>query len=106
MAKWMERALIAAVVLIGAVSTASAQITTGTVNGTVVDQQGAVVPGVTVVLLSETQGTRTAPVVTNAEGSYTIPAVKADVYTVEVTMPSFKPIADRVAKIKIGRAHV
>ena len=37
---------------------ASAQITTGTVSGTVKDAQGATVPGATVVLISETKGTK------------------------------------------------
>ena len=43
---------------------ASAQITTGTVAGTVKDAQGGVIPGATVVLVSETKGTKSAPVVT------------------------------------------
>lgn len=43
---------------------ASAQITTGTVTGTVADAQG-VVPGATVVMVSETKGTKSAPQVTD-----------------------------------------
>ena len=69
---------------------ALAQITTGTVTGRVVDSSGAVVPGAKVVLVSETRGTRTAPVVTNTTGDYVFPYVTADTYTVEVTMTSFK----------------
>ena len=42
---------------------ASAQITTGNVTGTVKDAQGGVVPGATVVLISEARGTKLAPVV-------------------------------------------
>ena len=41
--------------------TALAQITTGNVAGTVKDAQGGVVPGATVVLVSETKGTKSAP---------------------------------------------
>src|SRR5262249_60080461 len=44
---------------------AVAQITTGTVSGNVKDPSGAVVPGATVVLVSETRATRSAPAVTN-----------------------------------------
>src|ERR1700755_581082 len=40
---------------------ARAQITTGTVSGTVKDVQGGVVPGATVVLISETKGTKSQP---------------------------------------------
>src|SRR5690242_18246599 len=49
---------------------ASAQIATGTVTGTVTDQSGGTVPGATVVLLSESQGTKLAPQVTNTNGIY------------------------------------
>jgi hypothetical protein len=69
---------------------ALAQITTGTVTGRIVDSTGGVIPGANVVLISETRGTRTAPVVTNATGDYVFPNVAADTYTVEVTIASFK----------------
>src|SRR5262245_35924670 len=67
-----------------------AQITTGTVLGTVVDQQGGAIPGATVVLTSDSQGTKTAPVVTNATGDFLFPNVRPDTYTIEVSMPAFK----------------
>jgi hypothetical protein len=76
----------------GAARPASAQITTGTVSGTVKDPQGGVIPGATVTLLSETQGTRGTPVVTNATGDFVFPNVVADTYTVQVEMPSFKTL--------------
>ena len=54
--RYMGRlALIFAVIIAGAVH-AAAQITTGTVSGTIKDAQGGVIPGATVVLISETQG--------------------------------------------------
>jgi hypothetical protein len=71
---------------------AAAQITTGTVTGTVRDPQGGVIPGATVVLISESRGTRLAPVVTNATGDFVVPNVTADTYTVEVTLESFKTV--------------
>ena len=71
---------------------ALAQITTGNVAGTVKDAQGGVVPGATVVLVSETKATKSAPAVTNAEGDYVFPNVTADTYTVEVTMEGFKTL--------------
>src|SRR5207237_82910 len=63
-----------------------------TASGTVKDQQGAVVPGATVTLISDTQGTKTAPVVTNLTGDFVFPNVPADTYTVQVEMPSFKTL--------------
>ena len=54
---------------------ALAQITTGNVAGTVKDAQGGVVPGATVVLVSETRGTKSRPAVTNDTGDYVFPNV-------------------------------
>src|SRR5438046_7119269 len=80
------------VVFAGAL-TASAQITTGTVSGTIKDVTGAVVPGATVVLVSEAKGTRSVPAVTNGSGDYVFPNITADTYTVEVTLEGFHTIS-------------
>ena len=72
-----------------AVVPVSAQITTGTVAGSVKDEQGLAVPGASVTLFSEARGTRMAPVVTNATGDFVIPNVTPDTYTVEVAMSGF-----------------
>jgi hypothetical protein len=66
-------AIATCVVLATLTSTAAAQITPGTVSGAVKDGQGLRVPGATVALESESRGTRTAPVVTNATGDFVIP---------------------------------
>src|SRR5688500_1069233 len=85
------RGLFAALtLLLAAAMPVSAQITTGTVAGTVKDAQGGVVPGATVVLISEARGTKLAPVSTNEVGGYVIPNVTADTYTVEISMDGFK----------------
>jgi hypothetical protein len=90
-----SRSVIAAAcllaLLVGAGS-AAAQITTGTVLGNVKDSTGGVVPGATVVLVSESRGTKSVPAVTNAAGDYVFPNVTGDVYTVEVTMDGFKTV--------------
>ncbi|HWB30251.1 MAG TPA: carboxypeptidase-like regulatory domain-containing protein, partial [Vicinamibacterales bacterium] len=83
---------VALSLLMATAASVSAQITTGTVAGTIKDATGAVVPGATVVLTSEARGTKMAPVVTNADGDFVIPNVTADTYTVEVTMTGFRPI--------------
>src|SRR3954447_9962712 len=88
----LER-LGAALMICGLAATpALAQITTGNVAGSVKDPQGGVVPGATVVLISETKSTKSAPAVTSASGDYVFPNVTADTYTVEVTMEGFKTI--------------
>jgi hypothetical protein len=83
-------ALLAACVL--ASSAAFAQITTGTIAGTVRDQQGGVIPSATVVLISEARGTKSAPAMTTATGDFVFPNVTADVYTVEVSLDGFKTV--------------
>ena len=83
----------ALMVLLFAANPVSAQITTGNITGTVKDAQGGVVPGATVVLISEARGTKLAPVTTNETGDYVFPNVTADTYTVEVTMDGFKTVA-------------
>ena len=74
--KRTSRVLVTVLVLALAASVpAGAQITTGTVTGTVKDIQGGLVPGAAVVLISESKGIRIAPTVTNATGDYVFPNV-------------------------------
>ena len=81
---------ISAIVLLVASGPAFAQVSTGTVAGTVKDAQGGVIPGATVTLISEARGTRSTSVVTNETGDFVFVNVTADTYTVEVTLESFK----------------
>ena len=87
---WRVMAAVLMSALLGA--PAAAQITTGNISGTVLDAQGAVVPGATVTLISDTKGTKLAPVVTGENGTYPFPNVTPDTYTVEVTMDGFKTL--------------
>ncbi len=62
--------------------------TTGTVEGTITDQSGAPLPGVSVELTSPNlQGTRTA--VTSADGRYRFPSVPPGAYKVTGTLSGF-----------------
>ena len=81
---------------------ATAQITTGTVLGNVKDSTGGVVPGATVVLISESRGTKSVPAVTNATGDYVFPNVTPDTYTVEVTMDGFRTVQRPGIKVSGG----
>ena len=92
----------ALMVLLFAANPVSAQITTGSVTGIVKDAQGGVVPGATVVLISEARGTKLAPVTTNDTGGYVIPNVTADTYTVEVSMDGFKTVRRQGIKVSGG----
>jgi hypothetical protein len=90
-----SRSVLAAACLIAVWITAapaSAQITTGTVVGNVKDTTGGVVPGATVVLISEARGTKSVPAITNDTGDFVIPNVTPDTYTVEITMDGFRTV--------------
>ena len=66
-----------------------AQSGTTKVSGTVKDQQGASVPGATVILSNPDTGfSRT--VITNDEGIYSFPAISSGNYQIEVTASNFK----------------
>jgi Carboxypeptidase regulatory-like domain len=69
---------------------ARGQATTGTVTGTVKDTQGGVLPGASLVLISEGRGTRSAVVTTNGSGDYVFANLAPDTYAVEATMSGFK----------------
>jgi hypothetical protein len=91
----MRRGLLALLLGVAAAWTcsvlpAAAQVTTGTVSGTVSDAQGGVIPGATVTLISESRGTRLTDVVTGSAGDFTIPNVPGDTYTVQVVLQGFK----------------
>lgn len=90
--KLSVRTLPVALLLWALALPASAQISTGTVSGTVRDVQGGVIPGATVTLVSEARGTRSSPVVTNESGDFVFVNMVADTYTIEVTLESFKTL--------------
>ena len=73
---------------------------TGTITGTVKDAQGGVVPGATVTLTSESRGTVSTPVTTNATGDFVFPNLTADTYTVQIEMPSFRTL--RRGKVEVN----
>ena len=84
------RRLLLVLVLLGLSSTASllAQAT-GSIVGTVTDESGAVLPGVTIEVTNvETGQTRTA--VTGEDGYYSVPLLRPGGYQVKGTLNGFK----------------
>ena len=94
---------IAAACVLGLASIASAQITTGSITGTVRDGQGGVIPGATVILTSDTQGTKSSPVVSDANGDFTFVNLRADTYTIEISMPSFSTLKRSGLQVSPGQ---
>src|SRR5260221_2763408 len=85
---WMGRAMAVVIIVLLAAGAVFAQ-TTGTVVGAVKDSQGAVIPGATVTLVSETRGTSLETQTTQA-GAFEFTNITADTYTVRITLTGFK----------------
>ena len=83
-------ASLAALVLVVGAATAGAQTFTGSITGTVVDEQGAAVPGASVTVTGKTRPRTT---VTEADGTYRFAGLDPGVYEVTVEMASFRPQA-------------
>jgi len=77
-----------------------AQSLTGTVSGVVKDEQGGVLPGVTVTLAGKTAA-RTA--ITDAEGAYRFPAVEVGTYTVTANLSGFRPKRQDNVIVSLGK---
>jgi Carboxypeptidase regulatory-like domain len=87
--------------LLLASSAAFAQTDSGRITGAVKDQNGAIVPGVTVTATNGRTGDqRTA--VANADGSYTIAALKASVYSITATGTSLSAKVEDVS-LNVGQ---
>ena len=80
-------ALGALLVILSAAGLA-AQSSTGAMRGTVKDAQG-VIPGATVTLTNEANGT-SRETVTNESGAYSFPALEVGTYSVRVAVPGFR----------------
>ena len=69
--------------------TARAQGPTGRIEGFVRDEQGAVLPGVTVTVRNQASGV-TRTVVTEPDGRFAFPALAPGNYTLSATLPGFQ----------------
>ncbi|MBI3895298.1 MAG: TonB-dependent receptor [Acidobacteria bacterium] len=81
---------------------ALAQVTTGTISGTVSDSTGAVIPGATVTLRNtETGISRT--ITTNARGRYTAQQLGLGMFEVTAEAPGFQSVVRTGIEMTIGR---
>ena len=89
-------------VMVGMAVPAAAQLVTGTVTGSVKDQQGGLMPGVTVVLIDESRGTTLSPTVTNTKGDFVLSNIPSGTYTLKVTMDGFKTLNRKGVAVSAG----
>jgi len=99
----MRRITVAAVfVLIAMAATVNAQQGTGDLRGKIVDSQQAVMPGVTVTVRNQENGTfRTT--VSGVDGSYFVSAMNPGVYQVEAMLDGFRPYERKEVRLEVGR---
>ena len=93
MRHWWKRIVLAPsllfVCLTAVESTAWAQGPVGTINGSILDPTGAVVPGAAVVAVNNATGVESRTTSTSA-GAYTLPYLPSGTYTIRVSAPNFK----------------
>ncbi len=85
---------LTALLVIGLGSSAHAQLTRGTISGTVKDNTGALLPGVSVTITNNATGVART-VVTNESGFYRAPALEPGTYTVKAELQGFKVLENR-----------
>src|SRR5215813_2984302 len=99
----MKFAISLVIVCVLAVS-ALAQVSTGTLVGTVVDQNDASVAGATVEVTDNATG-KVRTVQASSEGTFTVPQLDVGTYTVKVTAQGFKTFTATELKIDVGRPY-
>ena len=96
---WVALAMVAALILAG--PTAKAQTSSATLDGTVLDASGAVVPGATITLKNEASGDERT-VTSNGEGYFNFAAIPPNSYTLRVTRQGFATWAEKGLVINSG----
>ncbi len=82
--------------------TASAQVATGTITGTVTDAKGAAMSGVSVNVHNSDTGVAVPAVTTNDSGSYTAPFLQPGTYEVTATQSGFATVDHKGIVVQVG----
>ena len=93
--------LLSLAVCLSFASSARAQTVTATLNGTVTDQRGAVVPGANVTVTNNSTGLQRQATTTD-EGGFTVPLLPPSTYTVSVEREGFAPIEVRNVVLNVN----
>ena len=103
----MRRLILALTACLALVSPAfgQSQSINGTIEGTVLDTSGAVLPGVSVTVTNTETGT-TRTVVTNGKGLYRAPLLPLGSYQVAAELPGFKKFEQSGVRVSAGQTAV
>ena len=93
--------IVLACVAVWSTTVASAQGASGRLAGTVLDDTGAVLPGVTVTLTNELTGQSQTTVTTGA-GAFLFPQVQPGTYTVSLTLTGFRTAEFTQVEVNVG----
>src|ERR1041385_520355 len=100
--KMQKRMLVWAVALLAVWATlAKAQVTTGTINGTVTDPSGAVLPGAKIEITSDATGAMRMAT-TDASGHYSVPQLAIGSYKVSATLEGFQTDVHPGVQVAVG----
>jgi outer membrane receptor protein involved in Fe transport len=80
--------------------TAFGQVDTGTISGTVKDQSGAIIQAAVVKVKNEATGISVSSV-TNADGLYSVPDLKAGVYSVSALASGFETVIKNGIEVRV-----
>jgi hypothetical protein len=93
------------VLMLGIAAPAAAQTVTGTLQGTVTDTSGGVLPGVTVTITQVETGTQRS-VITNGEGIYNAPFLQIGRYTVKAELSGFGTVVREGIDVRLNDTRV
>jgi len=91
---------VAILVLAGAGFAVAQETTTGTIFGRVTDEQGGVIPGATVTVVSD-QGEKVA--VTDSNGRFSVPYLTPGSYSLRVELAGFAPAVQEGIGVRLGQ---
>jgi hypothetical protein len=101
----LRSALLSLVVVAASAATALAQTVTGTVQGTVRDSSGAVMPGVTITARSADTG-QARETVSNDSGFYSIPFLPLGGYDVTASLSGFRTLVREQVGVTLNATRV
>jgi Carboxypeptidase regulatory-like domain len=90
--RWIAPIAVSSVLFVLAAPLAHAQVGTGSLVGTVTDQNGAVLPGAVVTVVSVATGFSRSTV-TSEDGSYVVPSLAPGAYRLTVALDGFRPLS-------------
>src|SRR5258706_9221568 len=104
--KTLSAVILALTLIVCATQTnLQAQVTGGTISGTVVDTTGRLIPNCSIVITNTATGI-TRNLTTNSDGFYTAPNLQAGSYEVTFTAPGFRTEAKKGITLTVGATVV